>query len=164
MMHDIQQPTQNWWRQLPNGDVNDSTVSRAQMPCRDLGRKSPETKGLTKLRFFVVIERKFVGLIINVLLSYSFRVILETSTFTITPSSVILCDHFTVKEVGRACSHIGARGIDLVIDERYYFTHSPILCTRPSAIVPSPSTLQKSGTRFRRRSRHYRHWRHSSAH
>ena len=37
-------------------------------------------------------------------------------------------------------------------------------CTRPSAIVPSPLPLQKSGTRFRRRSRHYRHCRLSSAH
>ena len=37
-------------------------------------------------------------------------------------------------------------------------------CTRPSAIVPSPLPLQKSGTCCRRRSRHYRHWRHSSAH
>ena len=37
-------------------------------------------------------------------------------------------------------------------------------CTRPSAIVPSPLPLQKSGTCCRRRSRHCRHWRHSSAH
>ena len=37
-------------------------------------------------------------------------------------------------------------------------------CTRPSATVPSPLPLQKSGTRFRQRSRHYRHWRLSSAH
>ena len=37
-------------------------------------------------------------------------------------------------------------------------------CTRPSATVPSPLPLQKSGTRFRRRSRHCHHWRLSSVH
>ena len=37
-------------------------------------------------------------------------------------------------------------------------------CTRPSATVPSPLPLQKSGTCCRRRSRHCRHWRHSSVH
>ena len=37
-------------------------------------------------------------------------------------------------------------------------------CTRPSAIVPSPLPLQKSGTCCRQRSRHCRHWTHSSVH
>ena len=75
-------------------------------------------------------------------------------------STVRMAQHHATSAVSYNGSPTSSHVCDLHRHRRCMF-HGR--CTRPSAIVPSPSPLQRSGTRFRRRSHHYRHWRHSSA-